>query len=139
LLNALSLSTIICFFLSRVKIANEISERYYQYDGFVVLHGTDTMSFTSSALSFLLQNVNKTVVVTGSQVFLNLLCISPSILKLPLCETITDATNNLLGALRIAGNYYIPEVSYFHALISIIFIFIFTSFLLTPFQGYHVF
>lgn len=47
----------------------DIAENYAKYDGFVVLHGTDTMSFTSAALTFLLENINKTVVITGSQVF----------------------------------------------------------------------
>eukprot|EP01107_Rhizomastix_libera_P002263 TRINITY_DN13969_c0_g1_i1.p2 TRINITY_DN13969_c0_g1~~TRINITY_DN13969_c0_g1_i1.p2 ORF type:complete len:364 (+),score=83.63 TRINITY_DN13969_c0_g1_i1:48-1139(+) len=82
-----------------LKIAKEIGDKYHKYDGFVVLHGTDTMSFTSSALSFLLENLNKTVVVTGAQI--------------PLCQTITDATNNMLSAIRIAGYYHIPEVTLF--------------------------
>eukprot|EP01105_Mastigella_eilhardi_P007249 TRINITY_DN18752_c0_g1_i1.p1 TRINITY_DN18752_c0_g1~~TRINITY_DN18752_c0_g1_i1.p1 ORF type:complete len:357 (+),score=107.90 TRINITY_DN18752_c0_g1_i1:73-1143(+) len=82
-----------------VKIASDIATNYDKYTGFVVLHGTDTMSFTASALTFLLQNVNKTVVITGSQI--------------PLCQTFTDATNNLAGALMIAGYQHIPEVTMF--------------------------
>ncbi|KAH3732957.1 L-asparaginase 1 [Pelomyxa schiedti] len=84
-----------------VTIANEIAYNYDYYDGFVVLHGTDTMSFTAAALTFLLENINKTVVITGSQI--------------PLCQTYSDALNNLVGALMIAGYQYIPEVSFwFH-------------------------
>ena len=49
-----------------VKIAQVIETHYKQYDGFIILHGTDTMSYTASALSFILENLNKTVVVTGS-------------------------------------------------------------------------
>lgn len=49
-----------------VKIAKTIEDNYKKYDGFIVLHGTDTMAYTASALSFMLENLNKTVVVTGS-------------------------------------------------------------------------
>jgi lysophospholipase len=49
-----------------VKIAKTIEENYKKYDGFVVLHGTDTMAYTASALSFMLENLNKTVIITGS-------------------------------------------------------------------------
>lgn len=49
-----------------VKIAKTIEENYKYYDAFIVLHGTDTMAYTASALSFMLENLNKTVVVTGS-------------------------------------------------------------------------
>ena len=79
-----------------VKIAQEVEQNYEQYDGFVVLHGTDTMSYTASALSFMLVNLRKTVVITGSQI--------------PLSEVRNDAVNNLLGALTMAGLYDIPEV-----------------------------
>jgi lysophospholipase len=48
------------------KIAKTIEENYKKYDGFIVLHGTDTMAYTASALSFMLESLNKTVVVTGS-------------------------------------------------------------------------
>ena len=50
------------------KIGEAISERYEQYDGFVILHGTDTMSYSASALSFMLENLDKPVVFTGSQI-----------------------------------------------------------------------
>lgn len=49
-----------------VKIAQTIEQNYKDYDGFVILHGTDTMAYTASALSFMLENLNKSVVVTGS-------------------------------------------------------------------------
>ena len=49
------------------KLAAKITENYEQYDGFVVLHGSDTMAYTASALSFMLENLNKPVVLTGSQ------------------------------------------------------------------------
>ena len=50
------------------KIGKAINERYDQYDGFVILHGTDTMSYSASALSFMLENLDKPVVFTGSQI-----------------------------------------------------------------------
>ena len=56
-------------------IARDIG-RYYQYfDGFVILHGTDTMCYTSSALSFMLENLGKTVIITGAQVNCVFLCV----------------------------------------------------------------
>ena len=67
--------------------------------GFVILHGTDTMAYTASALSYMLINLRKTVVMTGSQI--------------PLSEIRNDAVNNLLGALTMAGRYEIPEVCLF--------------------------
>lgn len=66
------------------------------YDGFVILHGTDTMAYTASALSFMLENLKKPVILTGSQ--------------LPLFETRNDARENLINAILIAGHYSIPEV-----------------------------
>lgn len=79
-----------------VRIAEDIKKNYHSYDGFVVLHGTDTMSYTASALSFMLENLAKPVILTGSQ--------------LPLFETRNDARENLINAILIAGNYAIPEV-----------------------------
>ena len=79
-----------------VQIARDIEQYYDQYDGFVVLHGTDTMAYTASALSFMLVNLRKTVVLTGSQI--------------PMSELRNDAVNNLFGALTMAGLYEIPEV-----------------------------
>jgi L-asparaginase len=79
-----------------VKIAHDISGHYSEYDGFVVLHGTDTMAYTASALPFMLQGLRKPVVITGSQI--------------PLCEVRNDARENLITSLVIAANYDIPEV-----------------------------
>ena len=83
-----------------MKIANDIKDNYQEYDGFIVLHGTDTMAYTASALPFMLQGLNKPVIVTGSQV--------------PLCELRNDAQANLVTALMIAGgDYPINEVCLF--------------------------
>lgn len=79
-----------------IKIAQDIEEKYEDYDGFVVLHGTDTMAYTASALSFMLEGLTKPVILTGSQI--------------PLCEIRNDARDNLITALMIAGTYHIPEV-----------------------------
>lgn len=80
-----------------IRIATEIELNYTAFDAFVILHGTDTMSYTSSALSFLLEDLGKTVILTGAQI--------------PLSQLRNDAVDNLLGALSIAGNYIIPECS----------------------------
>lgn len=72
-----------------VEIAEIIYREYDKYDGFVILHGTDTMAFTASALSFIFENLNKPVVITGSQ--------------LPISDTRTDAVINLVNAVHIAG------------------------------------
>ena len=69
-------------------IAELIAQKYDDYDGFVVLHGTDTMAYTASALSFMLDGLNKPVVLTGSQI--------------PLCEIRSDGRDNLITALLIA-------------------------------------
>lgn len=71
------------------KIAGWIAENYRDYDGFVVLHGTDTMAYTASALSFMLQHLSKPVIITGSQ--------------LPIGEVRTDGEENLITALQIAA------------------------------------
>ncbi|XP_051476670.1 60 kDa lysophospholipase isoform X3 [Apus apus] len=78
------------------KIAKKLEEHYEKYDGFVILHGTDTMAYTASALSFMCENLGKTVILTGSQV--------------PIYELQNDGRDNLLGALLIAGQFVIPEV-----------------------------
>ncbi|VEB00092.1 L-asparaginase [Klebsiella pneumoniae] len=72
-------------------IADDIRSHYEEYDGFVILHGTDTMAFTASALSFMLENLGKPVIVTGSQI--------------PLAELRSDGQINLLNALYVAANY----------------------------------
>ncbi|KAG0164218.1 hypothetical protein DFQ28_000912 [Apophysomyces sp. BC1034] len=79
-----------------VRIAKDIEANYQYFDAFIVLHGTDTMAYTASALSFMLEELGKTVIITGSQV--------------PLTEVRNDAVENLLGALTIAGHFVIPEV-----------------------------
>ena len=85
-----------------IKLAEIIRENYQRFDGFVILHGTDTMAFSASALSFMLENLDKPVVFTGSQ--------------LPIGILRTDAKENLLTAIEIAasvrGNFpVVPEVS----------------------------
>ncbi|TNE74124.1 asparaginase [bacterium] len=70
------------------KLANAIAEHYQKYDGFVVLHGTDTMAYTASALSYALKNLTKPVILTGSQV--------------PLVSIRSDARRNLINAVEVA-------------------------------------
>lgn len=72
-----------------VNIALVIEDRYSFYDGFVLLHGSDTMSYTASALSFLLENLDKPVILTGSQ--------------LPIGDLRTDAKENLITSIQIAS------------------------------------
>lgn len=79
------------------ELAGVIEKNYPKYDGFVILHGTDTMAYTASALSFMLENLSKPVILTGSQ--------------LPLGAIRTDARRNLISAIEIcAGKVLIPEV-----------------------------
>ncbi|XP_045304370.1 60 kDa lysophospholipase isoform X2 [Leopardus geoffroyi] len=78
-----------------VQIAQTIERHYGQYHGFVVIHGTDTMAFAASVLSFVLENLQKTVILTGAQV--------------PIHALWNDGRENLLGALLMAGQYVIPE------------------------------
>ncbi|XP_051876012.1 60 kDa lysophospholipase isoform X2 [Pristis pectinata] len=78
------------------KIAVDIQTHYQEYWGFVILHGTDTMAYTASALSFMCENLGKPIILTGSQV--------------PIYEMRNDGHDNLLGALLIAGQFVIPEV-----------------------------
>ena len=80
-------------------IAETIYRNYRAFDAFVVLHGTDSLAYTCSALSFMLQNLGKPVILTGSQA--------------PMLELQNDATDNLLGSLIIAGHFMIPEVCLF--------------------------
>jgi L-asparaginase len=87
-----------------VAIAQQLAQNYASYDGFVVLHGTDTMAYTASALSFLLAGLSKPVVLTGSQ--------------LPLSFSLNDALPNLVGAIVLAGTPQISEVCiYFDSLL----------------------
>jgi len=80
-----------------LKIVGLIWRNYDAFDGFVVLHGTDTMAYSASALSFMLQDLGKPVVLTGSQ--------------RPMGELQNDSTDNLLGSLILAGHFCIPEVT----------------------------
>jgi L-asparaginase len=77
-------------------MAEDIAAHYEEFDGFVVLHGTDTMAYTASALSFMLRGLGKPVVLTGAQI--------------PLCEVRSDGRENLITALLIAAHEAIPEV-----------------------------
>ncbi len=81
------------------EIAQTIYRNYKFFDAFVVLHGTDSLAYTCSALSFMLQNLGKPVILTGSQA--------------PMLELQNDATDNLLGSLIVAGHFMIPEVCLF--------------------------
>ena len=72
-----------------IEIATIIEQNYTMYDGFVVLHGSDTMSYSASALSFMLENLSKPVIFTGSQ--------------LPIGDLRTDAKENLITAIQIAA------------------------------------
>jgi L-asparaginase len=72
-----------------VKLATIIEENYNSFDGFVVLHGSDTMSYTASALSFMMENLAKPIIFTGSQ--------------LPIGDLRTDAKENLITAIQIAS------------------------------------
>ncbi len=78
------------------KIAEVIYKSYSEYDGFVVLHGTDTMAYTASALSFILKGLSKPVILTGSQI--------------PLSEVRSDGRENLITSLIIAGDGVANEV-----------------------------
>ena len=53
---------------NHIALAKKIKEKYNQYDAFVLLHGTDTMAYTASSLSFILENLSKPVIITGSQI-----------------------------------------------------------------------
>ncbi|XP_028293586.1 60 kDa lysophospholipase isoform X2 [Gouania willdenowi] len=78
------------------RVGKDIEKNYENFDGFVILHGTDTMAYTASALSFMCEHLGKPIVLTGSQV--------------PIYEMRNDGRDNLLGALLIAGQFVIPEV-----------------------------
>lgn len=86
-----------------VRIAEIIRDRYDSYDGFVILHGTDTMSYSASVLSFMLEGLGKPVIFTGSQ--------------LPIGKPRTDGKENLVSAVEIAaardgeGHALVPEVA----------------------------
>ena len=85
-----------------IDLAHIIANNYSQYDGFVILHGTDTMAYTASALSYMLENLTKPVILTGSQ--------------LPIGQLRTDGKENLITSIEIAsaknhdGTALVPEV-----------------------------
>ncbi len=78
------------------QIAADIEKNYDDYDGFVIFHGTDTMAYTASALSFMLENLSKPVILTGSQI--------------PLTEIRSDAIDNVMTSLWLAGHESLHEV-----------------------------
>ncbi|KAM4056052.1 ankyrin repeats (3 copies) domain-containing protein [Hirsutella rhossiliensis] len=78
-------------------MAAAVADNYHLFDGFVILHGTDSLAYTASALSFLFSDLGKPVILTGSQA--------------PIFALQSDAVDNLLGSLVIAGTFAIPEVS----------------------------
>jgi L-asparaginase len=87
-----------------IQVAELIEQNYNRFDGFIVLHGTDTMAFSASALSFMLENLSKPVIFTGSQ--------------LPIGSLRTDAKENLISSIEIAaatknGEPVVPEVGIF--------------------------
>jgi L-asparaginase len=81
------------------RIGGLVAENYDSYDGFVILHGTDTMAYTASALSFMLQGLDKPVILTGSQI--------------PLAEIRSDGRANLIDSLLIAAEGRAREVCIF--------------------------
>lgn len=78
------------------RIAQDIAHEYHQYDGFIVFHGTDTMAYTASALSFMLEHLAKPVIITGSQI--------------PLSEVRNDAIDNVITSLWICAHLPLNEV-----------------------------
>lgn len=83
------------------EIGHELVRRWGQYDGFVVLHGTDTMAYSASALSFMLRGTGKPVIFTGAQI--------------PLLEPRSDGVDNLVTALILAAGQALPEVCLYFA------------------------
>ena len=77
-------------------IASDIAKEYHSYDGFIVFHGTDTMAYTASALSFMLENLAKPVIITGSQI--------------PLSEVRNDAIDNVTTSLWLCAHQALNEV-----------------------------
>ncbi|KAF7543747.1 hypothetical protein G7046_g9936 [Stylonectria norvegica] len=80
-------------------MAMAVADNYHLFDGFVILHGTDSLAYTASALSFMMSNLGKPVILTGSQA--------------PIFTLQSDGVDNLLGSLIIAGTFVIPEVCLF--------------------------
>ena len=78
------------------RIADAVADNYDAYDGFVVLHGTDTLAYSASALSFMLEGLDRPVIFTGSQI--------------PLCELRSDGKDNLITSMMIAADGAVREV-----------------------------
>ncbi|MGQ3891740.1 asparaginase [Legionella sp. CNM-4043-24] len=78
------------------RIASDIASDYEHFDGFVIFHGTDTMAYTASALSFMLENLAKPVIITGSQI--------------PLSEVRNDAADNVITSLWLCAHHPVNEV-----------------------------
>ncbi len=78
------------------RIATDIGGAYDQFDGFIIFHGTDTMAYTASALSFMLENLGKPVILTGSQI--------------PLSEVRNDAVDNIITSLWLSAHHPVNEV-----------------------------
>lgn len=79
-----------------VVIAEVIQKHYDEFCGFVVIHGTDTMAYTASALSFMMEGLNKPIIFTGSQI--------------PLCRARNDAQEHIITSIILASQFMIPEV-----------------------------
>lgn len=84
-----------------IKIAKDIKKHYNDYHGFVVLHGTDTLVYAASLLSFMMEGLRKSVILTGSQI--------------SIFELRGDARENFLTSLILAGVYRVPEVMIYFA------------------------
>lgn len=78
------------------RIASDIAKEYDNFDGFIIFHGTDTMAYTASALSFMLEHLSKPVILTGSQI--------------PLSEVRNDATDNVITSLWLCAHQPLHEV-----------------------------
>jgi len=78
------------------KIISTVQNNYGKYNGFIVIHGTDTMAYSSSAVSFAFENLTKPIIFTGSQI--------------PLARLRNDGDNNLITSMILASNFNIPEV-----------------------------
>ena len=81
------------------SLAEQVGHHYYDYDGFVIIHGTDTMAYTASALSFMLEGLGKAVVLTGSII--------------PMVEPFNDARRNLIASIMFASQLELSEVAIF--------------------------
>ena len=78
------------------RMAKDIEQHYHEYDAFIIIHGTDTLAYSATALSFIFKNLSKTVILTASMI--------------PLARIRNDGQNNLLSSLILASTYDIPEV-----------------------------